>query len=111
MNANEMGWRATLAEIEQAISHCLADLQKYDVPAEVDAPKPVQRDEDPLPTVMALHGAWDAKLDAMQHHAHDVEKLLTEQETMWNEWRTSLSNWQQSLKDVPVLASGVASAP
>ena len=100
MNANEMGWRATLAEIERAIRHCLADLQKYDVPADAAATKPVQRDDDPLPTVTALHGAWDAKLRAMEQHSHDVEQLLTEQETMWNEWRTSLSEWQQSMKDV-----------
>lgn len=98
MNANEMGWRATLAEIEQAISHCLADLQKYDEFADVAASKPGHRD-DHLPTVTALHGAWDAKLNAMQQHAHSVEQLLSEQETMWNEWRTSLSNWQQSMKD------------
>ncbi len=110
MNANEMGWRATLAEIEQAISHCLADLQNYDVPADVAAPKAVHLD-DHLPTITALHGAWDAKLDAMQQHAHSVELLLSEQETMWNEWRTSLSNWQHSMKDAPILASGVASAP
>jgi len=99
MNANEMGWRATLAEIEQAISSCLSDLQKYDKPADVVAPKPVQRDDDHLPTVTALHGAWDAKLEAMDRHALDVEQLLTDQETMWNEWRTSLSDWQQSMKD------------
>lgn len=111
MNANEMGWRATLADIEQSIGNCLTDLQKYDLPADVAAPKPVHRGDDHLPTVTALHGAWDAKLDAMQRHAHGVEQLLTEQETIWNEWRTSLSDWQQSLKDVPVLARGVASAP
>ncbi len=111
MNANEMSWRATLADIEQSICNCLADLQKYDVTADVAAPKLMHRDDDHLPTVTALHGAWDAKLDAMQRHAHGVEQLLSEQETMWNEWRTSLSDWQQSLKNVPVLASGVASAP
>ena len=111
MNANELGWRATLADIEQSICNCLADMQKYDVPADVAPQKPVHRGDDYLPTVMALHGAWDAKLDAMEQHAHGVEQLLTEQETMWNEWRSSLSEWQQSMKGMPVSTSGVASVP
>lgn len=85
-------WTLTLAEVERSIEDCLESLERY---------------ETAFGRVLAKHGkpllpiddGWDDKLAGATQAADDVERLLEEQDGVWQRWRETLAEWHDLIDD------------
>jgi hypothetical protein len=84
-------WRQTLEEVERSIGDCLETLDRYEA-----AFARILADAGPLPQSISHDSStvWDAKLDMASQTADDVERLLAEQDGVWNRWRETLASWR-----------------
>ena len=97
------GWWQTLAEMEQAIDQCLVTLQKYE-----DGFRDVLRTSAGSTTLLAIpkdDDGWNSRLEMARKHANTVEELLSEQESIWTQWKQSYENWRHSLEQPSRLAT------
>jgi hypothetical protein len=80
-------WTLTLAEVERSIGDCLESLERY---------------ETAFGRVLATHGTplatpddgWDDRLARANEAAGDAERLLDEQDGVWQRWRETLAEWK-----------------
>lgn len=102
----EPDWMRTLGEIETAVQNCLAILDRYESTffvlfANADPaarPKPAL---PPTPPVEVL----SARITVAEREADAVERLLAEQESLWNDWQRRFKDWRQSLEQTAVSAA------
>lgn len=98
-----VGWQNALAEVEQAVGHCLAALDRYE-----KAFDGVLRAEGGIPSAPAAAAAtgeqmagWEERLGFARQHADAVEALLDEQEAEWTAWLAKYTAWRRSLEQPP----------
>ena len=80
-------WKETLAEVERSIGDCLETLDRY------EAAFSRALGDVPRSTSVESSIVWDAKLQVATQSADDVERLLAEQDGVWNRWRETLASW------------------
>jgi LPS sulfotransferase NodH len=102
-HTNATDWQQTLAEVEQAVGHCLSALDRYE-----KAFDGVLRAEGVTPVAPALAAAsgeqvagWEERLGFARRHADAVETLLDEQEAEWSAWLAKYAAWRRSLEQPP----------
>jgi hypothetical protein len=98
-------WWKALAEMEHAIDQCLVTLQKYE-----DGFRDVLKTSAGSTTLLHIpkdDDGWNSRLETAQKHAHTVEELLREQETVWTQWKTQYENWRHSLEQPAKLTPGL----
>ena len=102
MRHDQPGWQGTLAEVETAVGHCLAALDRYE-----QAFDGVLKAEGvaAAPAMAAASGermsGWEERLSFARRHADAVEALLDEQEAEWSAWLAKYTAWRRSLEQPP----------
>lgn len=92
------GWARTLADVEQAVEHCLATLDRYEQAFDRVL---AERQVAPRPAPTPSADEWDAKLKAAAKQADEVDRLLVEQEAVWADWQRRYAAWRRSLEQPP----------
>jgi len=100
VEAKESSWTRTLTDVEQAVNACLTALEKYEfafagVLTDHGRPTAIAR------VATVENEEWTARLAAAQARADEVERLLVEQQNVWNDWRRAYTDWRQSLEQAP----------
>lgn len=97
------GWQQALAEVELAVGHCLAALDRYE--QAFDGVLRTGGVQPAAPSVAATSGeqiaGWEERLTYARQHADAVEALLDEQEAEWKAWQEKFTAWRRSLEQPP----------
>ena len=96
------GWQNALAEVEQAVDHCLAALDRYEKAFDgVLRAEGVQAAPVTASVTAEQMTGWEERLGFARRHADAVEALLDEQEAEWTAWLAKYTAWRRSLEQPP----------
>ncbi len=97
------GWQGALAEVETAVVHCLAALDRYE--KAFDGVLTAEGGTPAAPVMAAASGermaGWEERLTFARRHADAVEALLDAQEAEWSAWLDKYTAWRRSLEQPP----------
>lgn len=94
-------WRESVDEVERGLSECLAALDRYEQSfAEVLTAEPIPAEERPRILEGRISG-WSERLATAGERAAAVERLIAEQQEIWNRWQSAVGRWKASLKQIP----------
>jgi hypothetical protein len=91
-------WRTTLGAVEQSIADCLSALDKYESAFHQALHEGIR---EQTAIVLPPIAAWDSKLAVAQQHTDDIEQLLAEQDSVWQNWRHKFATFQQLVGEAP----------
>lgn len=107
----QAGWNRSLSDVEHAVQACLNALERYEAAfAGVLAEHGATVATDGSSSAAAISSSCTTALTKLdleptlalaQARADDVERLLLEQQAVWEDWSTSYARWRQSLDGMP----------
>lgn len=91
-------WQESVDDVEHGLSACLAALDRYEQSfTDVLTAKPVVNEAQPRIIEGRISG-WSERLATAGERAAAVERLIAEQQEIWNRWQTAVGRWKASLE-------------
>ena len=95
-------WRESVDQVERGLADCLAALNRYEQSFHVVLQAEPASIAD-LPTVVEGRvTGWAERLATAGERAASVERLIAEQEEVWERWRSAVGRWKETLQQFPV---------
>jgi hypothetical protein len=91
-------WRETVDEIERGLKACLESLDRYESQFQAVLTADPPPTADPHRHLPAKGDGWATHLAAAGERAAAVERLLDEQDAVWQRFRTALAETRESLE-------------
>ena len=94
-------WRESVDRVEKELAECLAALDRYEKSFHT-----VLQSEPPsvseVPTIVeGKITGWAERLATAGERAASVERLISEQEAVWERWQSAVIRWKETLQQLP----------
>ncbi len=94
-------WQDSVDEVERGLSACLTALDRYERSFH-DALNAEPPSVSEMPTMVeGKITGWSERLATAGERAAAVERLLAEQEVVWERWRDAVGRWKETLQQLP----------
>lgn len=94
-------WRESVDQVERGLNECLNALNRY----EQQFHSVLKTEPTPLQQTSHLAEGrvtgWAERLATAGERAASVERLLAEQEEVWERWQLAVGKWKESLQQFP----------
>ena len=95
-------WRESVDRVEKELSECLAALDRYERSFHtVLNAEPVAVNEL-SPIIEGKITGWSERLATAGERVVSVERLIAEQEAVWERWQSAVVRWKETIQQHPM---------